>query len=350
MLNDFAEKVTGAEKQAEISPYLEKLLHSVLSEDQLSEIEIKPGRKFLGPIGEGTLGEIFGPRGIGKSWFKDVIAICLTRGMDLGPFICEHPASVLIVDGEMTLSLLKDRRKLLAKLPAALKSLDLISNEHLHSTFGSTVNLANEAWRDAFLEFIKASGDRWDVIIFDNLSSFLPGIKENDQEAWSPINTFLLQLRWLKKAIIFIHHAGKSGDQRGTSGREDALDYVIKLTVPPGYNTDEGCRFDATLTKSRSLTGPETAPFTFSIVEDHNGALTWSIKNLKESKKEIVIALLGNGVSQKEAGTIAGVNKAYVSRIRASAIRQGLLDNKGTTFTAAGRDKFGNFDVDRLVS
>ena len=28
---------------------------------------------------------------------------------------------------------------------------------------------------------------------------------------------------------MFVHHAGKSGDQRGTSRREDLLDYSIRL-------------------------------------------------------------------------------------------------------------------------
>jgi len=342
--------VNPSSNQTRAASYLENLHNAVLSEDQLRTMEIEPRRKFLGPVGEGILLEVYGPRGAGKSLFRDALAICLTRGMDLGPFKSESPASVLIVDGEMTLSTLKERRTLAANLPAALKPLDLISNEHMHASTGLAVNLAEENWRMAFLEFIRATGDRWDVIVFDNLSAFLPGLKENDMDAWAPINQFLLELRWMGKCVIFVHHAGKSGEQRGTSAREDALDYVIKLTLPAGYNPDDGCRFDVTLTKSRSLMGPEAVPFQFAIVEDGDGNLTWTTKNLRESKKEIIIALMGNGVSQKAVVEIVGVNKAYVSRIRAAAIRQGLLTGDGSDFTSLGRELYGHYDVEPLLS
>ena len=33
-------------------------------------------------------------------------------------------------------------------------------------------------------------------------------------------------------AVLLIHHAGKSGDQRGTSAREDIMDTVISLRRP----------------------------------------------------------------------------------------------------------------------
>ncbi|MEK7689981.1 MAG: hypothetical protein AAB425_03070, partial [Bdellovibrionota bacterium] len=65
---------------------LDCLSSSILGEIELRNLDIKPIQKFLGPISEGTLGEIYGPRGIGKTFLRDVISICLTRGIDLGPF------------------------------------------------------------------------------------------------------------------------------------------------------------------------------------------------------------------------------------------------------------------------
>jgi hypothetical protein len=209
------------------------------------------------------------------------------------------------------------------------------------------INFADKLWRDAFFEYIKANDDRWDLIILDNLSSFLPDIKENDKDAWGPINNFLLQLRWLKKAVIFIHHAGKNGEQRGTSGREDQLDFVLKLTLPAGHNPEDGCKFDATFPKNRSLTGPEAAPFTFEITTDPRGGLIWAVINRRESRKELIIALLGNGLTQKAIGDIVTVDKAYISRIRTGARKDGLLNDTG--FTLKGRDKFAGFDIEKYT-
>ncbi|MGC9977183.1 MAG: AAA family ATPase [Syntrophales bacterium] len=349
-MDQFEEQVRGADGQITEKTLADCLVTSILSEDALKNLEIKPIKKYLGPICEGSLGEIYGPRGIGKTILRDVISICLTRNRDLGPFKCENPAGVLIFDGEMSLHLLKDRnRELTQNVCAALKPLDTISNEHLYRSGLPIINLANKLWRDAVIKLIMTMGDRWDVIIFDNLSSFLPGIKENDQEAWGPINEFLLQLRWLRKAVIFIHHAGKSGDQRGTSGREDQLDFVLKLTLPAGYDPEEGCRFDATLTKTRSFTGPEAAPFTFEITTHPKGGLTWIVTSQREQRKELIIALLGNGTSQKDAANIAGVSKGYVSQIRKQAINQKLLNPKGTNLTPTGLLKYGDFDIEKYT-
>jgi putative DNA primase/helicase len=347
-INEADEQTTETE-QSEKS-HLEHLRQSVLSEDALKDLEIEPQKKYLGPISEGTLGEIFGPRGIGKTFLRDVISLSLTRGLDMGPFKCENAASVLIVDGEMSLHLLQARQALSRNAGDPLKALDIIANERLFQAGSPPLNLSDPAWRDSLIELIKDEGDRWDVIMFDNLSALLPGVKENDSEAWGPVNQFFLQLRWMKKAGIFIHHAGKSGEQRGTSGREDALDWVIKLTLPAGHNPEDGCRFDAELTKSRSLTGPEAAPFTFAIIPHPEGGLTWSITGQREARKDAIVALLGNGIPQREVPAILGIDKGYVSRVKAQAIGQGQLNEEGTEFTAAGRLKYGDVDIEKLTA
>lgn len=347
-MSDFEEQVRAADGQIPERTKLEYLRLSLLSEIELQDIKIETPKKYLGPIVEGSLGEIYGPRGIGKTFLRDAISLCLTRKMDLGPFKCENEAGVLIVDAEMPLHLLKDRQRELSRnVGKALKNLDTIANEQLYKSGSSPINLSDPTWRNSILELIATENDRWNVIILDNLSSLLPGIKENDKDAWGPINQFLLQLRWMGKAVIFIHHAGKSGDQRGTSGREDQLDFVLKLTLPAGHNPEEGCRFDATLTKSRSLTGSEAQPFTFGIIPYPAGGLTWTTASQRENKKETIIALLGSGTTQKTIAEIMKVSKGYVSQVRASAITRRVLDAKGTGFTQEGLLKYGDIDLER---
>ena len=322
------------------------LRRGILVEGELEALDLPPVKKFLGPIQEGSLGEIYGPRGLGKTWFRDALSLCLTRGLDFGPLKCGTPAGVLIFDGEMPLNLLKERHSLAEHVGEPLKPLDIISSEYLYRFGGPVPTLCDEGWRQAILEMVRMAGDRWDVIFIDNLTAYLPGIRENDSESWGPINNFLLQLRWMGKAVIFIHHAGKSGDQRGTSHREDQLDFVWKLSPTPGHNPEDGCNLEVTLTKSRSLTGAEVSPFTFAITPHPESGLTWVTSGVKEHRREMVIALLGNGLKQNEAAEAAGISKGYVSKIKASAIRDGILEADGKTFTPAGRLQYGEIDID----
>ena len=54
--------------------------------------------------------------------------------------------------------------------------------------------------------------------------------------------------------MVLVHHAGKGGDQRGTSGREDMLDTVIRLDRVHGASND-GAKFIVRFTKCRGAYG-----------------------------------------------------------------------------------------------
>ena len=45
------------------------------------------------------------------------------------------------------------------------------------------------------------------------------GLRENDSDAWSPIQQWLLQLRRRGLAVLIVHHAGKTGGQRGSADK-----------------------------------------------------------------------------------------------------------------------------------
>lgn len=72
---------------------------------------------------------------------------------------------------------------------------------------------------------------------------------------------WLLSLRHTGYAIVLIHHAGKSGDQRGASRREDLLDTSIKLSLPKDDDDEmmdrQGAVFDLEFVKTR---GPVPEP------------------------------------------------------------------------------------------
>ena len=63
----------------------------------------------------------------------------------------------------------------------------------------------------------------------DSLSTLCRSGVENESESWLPVQEWALRLRRNGVSVLFVHHAGKSGKQRGTSRREDVLDTIFHV-------------------------------------------------------------------------------------------------------------------------
>jgi len=77
--------------------------------------------------------------------------------------------------------------------------------------------------------------------------------KENDADAWIPVQEWALRMRASGRSVLFIHHAGKGGNQRGTSKREDVLDTVIALQKSEDYNPRDGATFEIHFKKAACI-------------------------------------------------------------------------------------------------
>ena len=64
--------------------------------------------------------------------------------------------------------------------------------------------------------FDDAIGDA-ELVIMDNISTLVRAGKENEAESWQSVQDWALVHRRAGRAILFAHHAGKGGAQRGTS-------------------------------------------------------------------------------------------------------------------------------------
>ncbi len=111
-----------------------------------------------------------------------------------------------------------------------------------------------------------------ELLILDNLSCLVRRVQENESDSWLPIQEWLLKLRRKGISVLFIHHAGKSGIQRGTSRREDVLDAVIALRHPPSYKHEEGAKFIVKNEKPRGIVGKDVEPF---VVQLTNFSRNW---------------------------------------------------------------------------
>src|SRR5436190_20348191 len=120
-----------------------------------------------------------------------------------------------------------------------------------------------------------------ELVILDNLSCLCRSGKENEAESWLPVQEWILSLRRRGVSVLFDHHAGKAGAQRGTSRREDVLDTVIVLRHPSDYKSSDGARFEVHLEKARNIHGDACNAFEVRM-ENRNGAAIWTMRDIRD--------------------------------------------------------------------
>ena len=151
--------------------------------------------------------------------------------------------------------------------------------------------------------------------MLDNLSSLTAVIRDNDAESWRPVQGWLLELRRRGISVLIVHHAGKGGQQRGTSRREDVLDTSISLRRPSDYSPTEGARFEVHLEKARGVYGQDARPFEAKL-EIRDGAAIWTTRELEDANRARVQALLDDGLTLREIADETGIPKSTVGRIK----------------------------------
>jgi putative DNA primase/helicase len=222
---------------------------------------------------------------------------------------------VLYVDGEMMLDELKQR--ITALLPEAPKApLYILSGEVTHNRLEHDLVLSDAGARESLLKLLDAKKDIR-VIILDNISCLFPGIDEDKKRDWEPVNAWLIKMRRRGIAVILIHHSGKGGQQRGTSGREDALDTVIQLARPTNYDPRDGCHFELSFNKARSVKGEAVQPLDVRL-EVVNSRQVLTYRPLERSMEDRVRELLGEGVKKlSDIADALGISPSYACKLKA---------------------------------
>ena len=233
--------------------------------EELLVREIKPREELISPwLTKGTLTLFHGPRGKGKTWLAWSLCLAATSGGNVfeTPDGSIHwralkPLRVLLVDGEMRQLDIRDRMNALAAgmgFRPEKGHLQIIGADILDRPIPSLAREEGQAIIDAWSEGV-------DLIVFDNVSSLFPGLDENDAAEWDPIQSWLLSHRRKGRSVILIHHSGKSGQQRGTSKREDVIDFVLNIKPPEDARPGDGTRFTVTFEKVRGLSWDDVKPF-----------------------------------------------------------------------------------------
>lgn len=303
---------------------------AILDITEFSKLQIEKRVEYLSPwLKEGSIGLISGWRGCGKTFLALGILDAVTRGTSFGPWKSETPVPSLLLDGEMLPQDIIERSNDLGFANNDRQNpLYIYSDAHAAHLGFSRANLTNKSWRDEMQKVLLQKKIRFWII--DNLASLAPGLDENIKLDWDPVNQWLLQLRFAGISTLMLHHLGKTGLQRGTSAREDNLDYSITLKTPHNYSPEDGCHFTTHFSKARVRTKEmnKIADMEFKLIQDENGKLAWTWGTVKPSIKNEILRLLDEGLTQTKIYTSLNIDKAYVSRVRTQAIKDGLLTEK----------------------
>jgi putative DNA primase/helicase len=277
---------------------------------QLVELELPVRDKLLDPVipAQG-LAMLYAQRGRGKSYVAMRMAAAVAGGGRFGRWLAPKPASVLLVDGELPAAVVQSR---LIGIAAGADDFDpemlrIITPDLQH---GSMPDLSSRAGQ----MLIERELGSAQLLILDNLSALVRTGVENEGESWLPVQEWALRLRQRGISVLFVHHSGKNGTQRGTSRREDLLDCVISLKPPRDYSPEEGLRCEVHFEKARSFYGPEAMPFELSMTQESNGALTWTVKDLAEAKRSQALGLRDEGMSLAKIAGVLGVSKTQAHR------------------------------------
>ncbi len=283
----------------------------VLTLNELLTREFPPREMVLAPwLPTKGLAMLYGPRGIGKTHVALRAAHAVATG---GTFLRWHapqPRRVLILDGEMPAEVLQSR---LAEIvdaavaePPAPDYLRLLALDQQEDGLDLSDAADWPRLEDAIGEA--------EVILADNISSLVLGGRENEAESWLPVQDWALRQRRAGRSVVFVHHAGKGGQQRGTSRREDVLDTVLALRRSDDYQPDEGARFQVHYEKARGFHGEDAKPFEAAL-----GASGWTMRDLADADMARVVALHKDGLSIRDIAAETGFSKGRVERMLAKA-------------------------------
>ena len=271
-----------------------------------------------------SLTMIYSWRGVGKTHVALGIAYAVASGNSFLGWKASTARQVLYIDGEMPAPALQSR---LAAIVAASDvqpqpGMLRIVTPDLQS--GSMPDLATREGQDVINGVI---GDA-EVIIVDNLSCLVRGGgRENEAESWLAVAEWALSMRARGRSVLFIHHSGKNGAQRGTSKREDMLDTVICLKRPCDYTPIDGAVFELHYEKARNLFGADTDPFEAKLATNEKGLQAWTMRKVSATNFDKVVALAKEGLTQPEISTELGINRSNVSRAVRKAVEEGKIVN-----------------------
>lgn len=341
MENEFADST----KEFKSTPEIFK--STAISAGELLNMEITPRERLTGSwMRGGDIGFIYGARGKGKTFFSLSLACALACGAPLHKWEISKARHICYVDGEMTLENIQYRIKLFSECDTFKNHAETLKKNFIFQHYeniadmieGAALNLTNAEQQELLFEY--CIQNKIEVLFLDNLSCLFRGMKENEADEWEKVSPFLLKCRKNKITVVIIHHAGKSGnDMRGTSKREDAIDWCI--CIKDNNDLKESTQGNAkevnaiiSFTKNREGTSDEIDAFTFKCLTVDN---KMEIEFTKLEIKNQIIELIANGMTScSDIAAELNMTKGNISKHVTALCSKGILKKENREYQING--------------
>jgi putative DNA primase/helicase len=314
---DFEEVARRAKADANRAP------PRIVSALELLALDLPPREMVLVPVLPSKgIAMLYGPRGLGKTHVALGIAWAAASSGTFLKWRAPVARRVLYVDGEMPQEVMQERVARLAAGDGPNPTEGMLRfqlADMQDEPMPDLATLEGQAWLE------RHWGEPPDLLILDNLSCLAGAVRDNEADSWSPMQSWLLSLRRRGVTVLIVHHAGKGGQQRGTSRREDVLDTVIALRRPADYSPAEGARFEVHFEKARGARGEELEPFEAMMHAGEDGGANWTCDPLEDVLFKKAVALFLDGTTVRDAAEALGLTKSAVGRLRKRAVAEGLI-------------------------
>ena len=269
-------------------------------------------------------GEIFAWRGTGKSYITTQMAVDISMGKAVmfgghrgggGHWPISRAYRTLYVYGEMDDSEIKQRAQALARMTSG----DNPKDEQL----GTMCKDYQKTWRpklstarDRKIIEDRVFGHGYEGLILDNISTLWPTSQEQQSDRSAILAEWFTDLNQRGVWVIFLHHAGKGGDQRGDSEKEDMLSFVLKLRRPANYKAEEGLRVEVHVEKNRHKPSESRwlMPFEIALTKDAEGKTIWTTRPAQEAQRRAAFEMFKNDMPAMFVGQEVGVSRATIYR------------------------------------
>lgn len=283
---------------------------------QFLSMNLPPRGVMLSPwLPEKSTTMIYGRRGLGKTYLALNIAYAVASGGELLGWKAEKPRKVLYLDGEMLATPLQERLSQIVASSSTEPSAGMLHIITPDLQKGFMPDLATIGGQAAVNSVVPGGTE---LVIVDSLSSLARGeASENEAESWLPLAQWALSQRVAGRSVLFLHHANKRGEQRGTSKREDILDTVLALRPPSEYKPNAPARFEIHIEKSRALC-TDFQPVEAELSDREGGGTEWKWKPLELTTADHIRELAQAGMPRREIAEELHISRATVYRTLAS--------------------------------
>jgi replicative DNA helicase len=269
-------------------------------------------------------GEIFGSRGTGKSFIATQMAVDIATGAESlwgghrgggGHWTVSRPFKQLYVYGEMDESLIQKRIREIAQM----RGVNTPTDEQL----GTMCMDYQKNWRPKLStardrKFIEERifGEGFEALWLDNLSTLWPSSQDNEGERDAILADWYADLNQRGIWVIWLHHAGKSGLQRGGSEKEDMLGCVLELRRPANYKPEQQLRVEVHVGKTRgeSLSAKKLMPFEIQLIRNGEGKLEWVTRPALAAQRVAAFEMFKNQMPAMLVGQEVGISRATAYR------------------------------------